>query len=520
MSTTNERLLKSLETEFNKIKVKEVKQVDLDMTDMTTFTNKYVTLPAKAEQLGNKTWFEGRPWLPEIYNDESKRIVLVKGRQMEMSEWATNTLFYWGAKYPGKYIYASSSGDKADNFSRDRVQKQMERSSNLQNLVREQAVRRIVYNKSEFYFMTAYEDTKTLRSIDADGIILDEFQDYRANAIPIAEEGLRHSAFGRLRVIGTPLLTGTNFSNLWDSSTKKEWKDGKWEVTNLDSDGIWTGYHISQEFAVGQKPLWIPPEDFTYMRKNKPRQEFMNEVLGQFYSGMGRPTDYGYVRSLFSPAITKGIYAKGGMLLAGVDWGVSKANTVFYLIQPRLLELPDIYTIDTIYIEKIDDPDLTKQIKRVAALIKTFPITLTVLDYGSGIVQNQELYKEFGNRVMQAQLGNGKAGQPITVEPTAFGRFAKVNRTWAIDITMDYITKPERFRIYNETDDAIRDWIINDFLSEYPEASTLSGGKIWRHNPDTTDDVLMSCVNAMIAFQLQKRSSPMSDNIDDILGFT
>lgn len=515
----NERLLKSLESEFNKIKDKQPKDIEeLDLTDIVSFTEKYVSLPERAEQLGNKTWFELRPWLNELYRDNTQRQIIVKGRQMEISEYAVNTIFYWTLKYPGKYIYASSSGDKADVFSKDRFQKQLDRSPIIQNLARDQAVRRVVINKSEVYFMTAFEDTKTLRSIDADGIILDEFQDYRANAIPIAERGLSHSAYGFIRVIGTPLLTGTNFSNLWDLSTKKEWKDGKWEISNPASDGMWAGYHISQEFAVGPHPLWISPETFAYMRKTMPRQEFMNEVLGLFYAGMGRPTDYGYMRSLFSPSLRKGAFSNGELLLAGIDWGVSKSNTVFFMIRPRLLELPDIYTIDVVYVEKVDDPDMMKQIERMATLLKTFPVSLTAMDYGNGIIQNQELYKKFGNRVMQVQLGNGKAGTPVSIEPTSFGSLAKVNRTWALDMTMDYVTKPLKFRFYDEQDDGTRDWIIKDFLAEYPEGSQTTGQKMWVHNPDTTDDCLMACVNAMIAFSLSKKRL-VEGNAEDWVSF-
>ncbi len=515
MSSSNERLLKGLQEEFNQIKAKEPKDIQLDLSDPMTFVENYVTLPEKAPP-EQKTWFEKRPWLPEIYRDEHKRIVIVKGRQMEVSEYAVNALFYWAAKWPGKYIYASSSGDKADVFSHDRFQLQLSRSPTLQGLVTGQAVRRVKYGKSEIYFMTAYEDTKTLRSIDADGIILDEFQDYRANVIPIAEEGISHSQLKRLWVIGTPYLTGTNFSSLWDDSTKKEWNKEKqvWEVTNPKSDGIWQGYHISQEFAVG---VWITPEEWAY-RKKKPAQEFANECLGLFYAGLGRPTDYGYMSSLFSPALMKGQFGKGDLLISGVDWGISKSNTVFYLIRPRLLELPDIYTIDTLYVEKIENPDITKQIARVAQLFTTFPTVVNVLDYGTGFVQNQELYKKFGSRVMQVELGSGKLGKPLVVEQTAFGPIAKANRTWAIDTAIDYVTKPDRFRIYDETDRATKDWIIKDFLAEYPETSQSTGKKIWIHSSDATDDCLIAFVNAMIGFQIQK-SVAVPERVEDMISF-
>lgn len=518
MSSSNERLLKGIEQEFNQLKEAQPKNVVLDLSDPVTFVEKYVTLPEKAASLGNKTWFEQRPWLPPIYRDDSRRIVITKGRQMEVSEYAVNMLLYWALKRPGKYIYASASGDKADIFSHDRFQKQLSRSSDLQRLVKGQAVRRVVYGPSEVYFMTAFEDTKTLRSIDADMIVLDEIQDYRANAVAIAEEGLRHSGFGKLLAIGTPYLTGSSFDNLWEDSTRNEWnrETQKWEPANPKwEDALWAGYHISQEFAVG---VWIPQKDFDYMRSHKPRQEFQNEVLGLFYSGLGRPTDRGYMLSLFSPALRKGDFTKGEFLISGVDWGVSKANTVFYVIRPRILELPDLYTIDTIYIERLDNPDPMKQTERIAQLLNTFPVSLCVLDYGSGFVQNSELYKQFGDRVMQVHLGEGRRGQPISIEPTQFGPLAEVNRTWALDTTMDYVTRPERFRFYNETDIGLRDWIISDFLSEYPEMSSTTGKKIWIHNTDTTDDCLMAFVNAMIGFQLRK-TIPITGNPNEWVSF-
>lgn len=478
------------------------------------FVEKYVKLPEKAPP-EQKTWFEKRPWLNELYHDESNRIIIVKGRQMEISEFAVNWIFYWALKKPGKYIYASSSGAKADIFSKDRFQNQLKRSPDLQRLVKAQAVRRVILGNSQIYFMTAFEDTETLRSIDADAIVLDEIQDYRANAVPIAEAGISHSSFDRMLVIGTPLLTGTNFSRLQDNSNKKEWIDGKWEITNHGYDGLWTGYHISEEFAVN---VWITPAKFEYMKKHKPRQEFMNEVLGLFYSGLGRPTDYGYMRTLFSPVLEKGKFGKGDLLYAGVDWGVSKANTVFFLIRPRIIELPDIYTIDTLYVEKLDSPDHMAQIDRIGQLLTTFPVALCACDYGSGYIQNEELYKKFGNRIMSVKLGSGKAGKPISIEPTQFGALAQVNRTWAIDTAMDYVTKPERFRFYNEPDEGTRDWIIEDFLAEYPEVSSATGAKVWNHSTDTNDDALMAFVNAIVAFHLNRGTS-FNQNVEDVVAF-
>jgi hypothetical protein len=535
MSSVNERLVKSFEKEFKDVEAHIPKETALDLSDIQTFVEKYVKIPEKAgPDATQDMWFRNRPWLKQLYHDDSNRIIIVKGRQMEISEYANNWLLYWSLKKPGKYIYASSSGDKANIFSRDRWQKQLTRSPALIPTIQRMAVEETTLKSnngvSHIYFMTAYEDTKTLRSIDADGVILDEFQDYRANAIPIAEAGISHSAFNRMLVIGTPLLTGSTYSRMFDDSNKQEFnaKTGQWEVTNPDYSKVWSGYHISQELSIGvpltYKPdgtpdhIWLTQEQFDYMRKHKPRQEFENEVVGHFYAGLGRPTDYGYMRTLFSPALEKGRYGNGELLIAGVDWGVSASNTVFTLIRPRLLNLPDVYTLDVLYIEKVDEADIMKQIARVATLLQTFPVTLCICDAGAGFVQNQNLYKMFGSKIAQIELGAGNLGAPIRAEPTQFGALIKVNRTWAIDTAMDYITKPERFRFYNETDEGLRDWIINDFLAEYPEMSPATDKKIWKHNPDTTDDALMSLVNAIVGFQFQKGQT-YTENVNDWLSW-
>jgi hypothetical protein len=480
---------------------------------------KHVKVPEKAgPDAPQSAWFDRRPWLKQLYHDESQYILLEKGRQMEASEWVVNWLFYHALKDPGKYVYATASREKADIFSRDRWQKQLLRSPDLMAMVRTKAVRETVLNKSEVYFMSAYEDTEALRSIDADAVVLDEFQSYRVNAIPIAQAGISHSRFKRMIVVGTPVLTGSGFSNQWEMTDMKEWDTTEkiWKATNPKWDGLWSGYHISQEFAVG---IWITPEEFEFKRKHaESRQAFENEVLGHFYAGLGRPTDRVYMETLFSPMLTKGTYTQGETLIAGVDWGITQSNTVFVLIRPRLYQAPDIYTLDVVYIERIDETDLTKQVYRVAELLRQFPVTLCVCDEGSGQMQNQMLFKQFQNKILKIQMTTGSLAQPLRIEPTQYGAMIHANRTYAIDTTMDYITNPARFRFYYEPDERFKDFIIKDILAEYPELTTTSEKKIWKHNEDTTDDVLLALTNAIMGFQITK-GAVIPDNANDWLSW-
>jgi hypothetical protein len=532
MSSVNERMFNSIQKEFKDLKADTPKKVELDLSDIQKFVKSYVKIPEKAgPDATQDMWFRNRPWLNQLYHDENPRIILVKGRQMEASEWVVNWLFYHAIVHPGKYVYATASGQKADIFSRDRWQKQLKRSPALMAQIQSMAVHETILNKSEVYFMSAYEDTEALRSIDADAVVLDEFQSYRVNAIPIAEAGMSHSSFRRMLVVGTPLLTGSGFSNLFEMSDMKEFNTvtKEWKATNPKWDGQWSGYHISQEFAVGVpltynpdgsvKQYWITPEEFDFKRKHSPSaQEFQNEVLGRFFAGLGRPTDRVYMETLFSPMLTKGTFGQGETLLAGVDWGLTKSNTIFTVIRPRLLELPDIYTIDVIYVEKIDESDLTLQVQRVSDLLKRFPVTLCVCDEGVGQMQNQLLWKQWKDRVIKIQLMTGFLTQPLKIEPTQYGSIIKANRTYAIDLTMDYITNPSRFRFYNEPDEQMRNYIVNDILAEYPELTETTDKKVWRHNTDTTDDALMSLVNAIVGFQITKGSA-VPENVNEWLGW-
>jgi hypothetical protein len=83
---------------------------------------------------------------------------------------------------------------------------------------------------------------------------------------------------------------------------------------------------------------------------------------------------------------------------------------------------------------------------------------------------------------------------------------------------MDYITNPSRFRFYNEPDEQMRNYIVNDILAEYPELTETTDKKVWRHNTDTTDDALMSLVNAIVGFQITKGSA-VPENVNEWLGW-
>jgi hypothetical protein len=510
---SSELQVESIKRELKKIKSQKPETKQLDLSDPVTFVMKHVAHP-KGEP--SEKWFEKREYLIPLYRDESRYIVIVKARQMEITEFAVNMLLYWALKRPGNYIYASSSLEKVRRFSKDRLMRQIKRSPDIKQYLLDADVHRVVLGESVIYLYTAYGQMDTLRSIPADAIILDEFQDMEVNALAVAEETLSHSTFKREWLIGTPKEAGSKFEELYNQSDKKEWKDGQWIPTHTPEQQIYSGYHISQMLAIGK---WLTEQDIELKRKRFPKQKFLNEVLGEFYAGLGRPVNYQLMSSLFDVNLPRGKFnPKHEMLFAGVDWGVGrKAYTVFWLTKPVFVQPPDIYRFETIYVERIEFTDIIDHLNRVKQLCNQFPVKMLACDIGAGYLQNQELYKVLGTKMLNVRFVGSRPERPYEIIPTAFGNELQLDRTWAIDVTFDTIAKGN-LKIYNEVDDSIRNWIIENFLAEYPETDPITKKKQWVHDPEQNDDALMAYLYSLMAFLSYKDTIKM-ENPSDYLSF-
>lgn len=475
---------------------------ELDLSDPINFIEKYVALPKDAPKT-QKRWFERREYMYDVYREKSPRVILVKGRQMGMTEFAVNMIIYECLKNPGNYVYASSTLPKVSRFSKDRLRLQIERSPLLLPYLKDRDVHRITFGDSIIYLYSAYENMDALRGINAaKGIFLDEFQDLHAEALAIAEEMAATIPDARMWLMGTPKEAGTKFEEDWNFSDKKEWnKETKtWEKTRFETPQLFTGYHISQELALG---TFITEAKIEEKKLKYSKQQYMNEVLGQFYTGLGRPITPHLMRGLFDPLLPMKAYTSNDMILAGVDWGVgNKANTVFWAIKPLLTRAPDIFKFETVYIEKIDFPNVTLHVERILQLAQQIPVRTLACDLGEGIRNNQDLYKLLGEKVINVHEVNRQT-KPIEIKPSPYGMLVELDRTFGIDYAYETIVKGN-LRIYNEQDDIMKDWIIDNFTCMYPEVSSATGKKEWKKDPAKNNDALMAYVFALAAFEFNK----------------
>ena len=73
------------------------------------------------------------------------------------------------------------------------------------------------------------------RSVPVDFAVVNEIQSTNVEAIPVLEEALSKSKFGKYRYIGTGSMIGDSWWNLWHKGNQQEWDDSKktWLATKF-----------------------------------------------------------------------------------------------------------------------------------------------------------------------------------------------------------------------------------------------------------------------------------------------
>jgi hypothetical protein len=475
---------------------------ELDLSDPITFTEKYIPVPQSAPK-SQTTWeFNKRPWLHQLYRDTNRRIIVVKGRQMEMSEFIVNQIIYHALKFPGIHTYSSATDEKVRRFSNDRLRLQILRSSVLAPLLKEAEVHRMVFGPSIIYLATAQNEFRSLLGIHSSQTLwLDEFQDTQGDALPMAEELLSHSEQKLLRIVGTPRLEGSMFYKYFNRSNKMEWRGepASWQITNQADHLAFTGYHISQ--LLGLATGVIKQEDLDLKLREYPRQRYVNEVLGEFYAGLGRPLTEEMIEMLLDSTLHKGEFNRGETLLMGIDWGQGVADTAVVITRPVLIEAPMTYRYDIIFAEKLTAFNPDDQIAKAVGYANQFLVRYVIGDFGGGWNMNNKMWTQLGPRFFQYGAVTNPA-KPMQWQATGGAPMLQVDATYGMDRAIDVLSKGlSRARIYNEpNENSTKDWLIKGLTANYPEVSEKSGNKIWRKDPSSNDDVLKAFMFTVLFF--------------------
>jgi len=463
--------------------------------------------------------FVDRDYLLPIYRDNHSNILVVKARQMEMTEFLVNWLIHNLTTHPNTVgIYCAPRADQVSRFSRDRLRRAIKDSPQLRHnleVAREEegkeAITRIAFaNGSILYFVTAWGDFGAIRNIPADFAAVDEMQDVQSEALPVIIEAMSHSEHRRMVLVGTASEVGSEFNRLWERSDMKEWNGSAW-IQNKPENKGYSGYHISQEIAP-----WIislPPEHPNSIQAKRPpaysERRFLNEVLGLFHAGMAKPllTEDMLRCRAFQLKMMNSLGPPFRSYM-GVDWGGGVGRTVVWIMAQdewnrwRLL-----------YVHRFEEKDLMRQAEVVSNLIPLFNVKQCVADLGYGAVQVSELQKRHAGTVLGCSYVQ-RPDKPLErKEQEEFGErivqfHVLADRSFYIEKAISLIklvdAKGNRFPMLQLpwAEPARIEWIIDQFTCIERETTEMpSGRQYFRyvHPEGMEDDALHAFVYASIA---------------------
>jgi hypothetical protein len=467
---------------------------------------------------GEPFTFNRRDYLLPIYRDVHQNIFVVKGRQVEFTEFAINWLLFHLSKNPFTTgFYSTDTLEKVSSFSNVRLKEQAVRDSLILRdlLVDDGNVHHVsLTNGSHLYMYSGFKEFKMARGFTIDFGVIDEAQSQELGAINVIEEAQSHSKYRRKLVLGTGALEGGAWFKLWHTGDQKHWDSQAkaWVAKHPENASAASSYHLPQWLVP-----WIPAEEIEKKRKLYIPRLFTTEVEGWWYKGLSKPLTEQEIRSLFDTSIDftspDDIDRSKGPVLMGVDWGGgTQAFTVAWIWQCLDFNIPSFRLL---YVTRIDERSTEKQADMIANLVDSYRIDQGIMDAGGGARQVEKLSNRYGNRMMVCTYIE-RPEDPI--EFVYRENRVLADRTWIIDTVIDLITRRQPHpaipngipRIAIPAHDEIKvQWLIDNFTCIESESYQTRGGKQYVryvHPEEQPDDALHACNYAYLAF-LRRRGS-------------
>lgn len=411
---------------------------------------------------------EERPYLREIYRlfktedgvNHAPKVVLLKcSRKVEKTETILNLLLYALNNIPYfKAVYTAPRQPTVSRFIEERFKGALRSSINrgcLLNNVKKDSVTHMTFDVgldrlNHLYAYSGWGDAHSLLGLDADMVCIDEYQDMAAGSLSMIQEIVTQSRWKWVLVSGTAREEGSPFWKLWSKSTQNHWdpESEQWVSKNRNADGDIVGFHMDQRIHPD-----VTKEDIDFKKQTYSTRKFINEVLGEFYSGGLKPLTLDTVLSCTNTALgTVDSVSAPDETFMGIDWG---AETTVVIMRKDGTIL-NAFKIDS----KASD-----EVAEIKRLILRFNCVQVVADLGYGARQIKELQEEFGTRVRSCYY----ATRPKT--PFEFSKrdsnrnliyMITVDRTTYIE---DLIDRFDRGQIQIPWADDSLEWIADEFVA-------------------------------------------------------
>ena len=494
--------------------------------------------------------YEGRPWMPAIFDTNERFKMLKTSRQVGKSTAGCGLATAHMAMKPYfNVLYVAPVRDQARKFSYQKVTPMIEGSPLLQRRMGgiDNVHEKKFNNGSKYFLLYAKHNPDSARGPTADFVHYDEVQDQDIFEIsPVIDEALTNSEYKFRLYSGTPKSFSNPSHYLWQDTDQREWiincegcsRGINVGVRNIGkkgpvchhcgklldiSNGQWVKHNPGAKIAgfhVNQLHLGVmtrSQEDWDEMLHKFETYEdwrFLNEVMGMAADTADVPITEAMIRNCCDPSVV--IDPKpladymGTPLYAGIDWGHGDAATVISIGQFH--EGKFRYLFIKKFEGQATDPKYC--VPKIVKILKDWRVKRVHCDYGGGFGLNERIRDEFGRRKTTTNYWSGSAQAAdrrwsekhnpprLTMNKSkAFGTYIRLMRRRSLKF-------PCSEDMFDRTgkDQSIAD----DFLNIRQEIDSHDRVTYIKAGPEQHDDAVHACIYAYIIAR-QDRASRLSD---------
>jgi len=237
------------------------------------------------------------PALQDLYGDTHPFIVIQKAAQVFISEYLINSALWaadTGQGGRGNALYIMPTQGQVDDFSQARFDKAIAESAYLQGRLfppppgrQGPARQRLKKVGAGYIYLRGCDSQRQLTSVDADVVLLDEYDDMAEGVLELARKRLASSKLGWLRVASTPRLPEAGINALFLQSDQRHYfipcpHCGRRQRLEWDKNVDLKGARIVCRYRNCRKPLdlrakgeWVP---------EKPGNEIHGYQISRLYS--------------------------------------------------------------------------------------------------------------------------------------------------------------------------------------------------------------------------------------------
>lgn len=216
--------------------------------------------------------------LRALYADDTWFVVVMKGAQMGLSEYGINEMLHTADTRRagrGNALFVQPTGDSIEDFVEDfveaRVLPAFDESQYLESRRGTPDNTGLIRLGDGFVYWRASGSTTNLKSVDADLVVLDEFDEMAPGVYELARHRLDSSTDPRMRILSTPTFPGTGIEPLFLAGDQRRFlltctrcsaeQDLDWERNVVDARRVCATCHASLEDVVaaawaGQGGRW------------------------------------------------------------------------------------------------------------------------------------------------------------------------------------------------------------------------------------------------------------------------